>query len=101
MSTCTPRLIQDQSIKILTGAQGALALQEFEPGITLLDTDELKKMIETDADMLVVNTLAPILFRDQAISGSVNIPYENLKRGRISFPDDKNKQMVFYCLGFQ
>ena len=86
---------------VLAGAQGALALREFEPGITLVDTDELKKMIDTDADILIVNTLAPILFRDQAIPGSVNMPYENLKRGRISFPENKNRKMVFYCLGFQ
>lgn len=86
---------------LLASAQGALALRQFEPGITLVDTDELKKMMDTDADVLVINTLAPILFRDQAISGSVNMPYENLKRGRNSFPEDKNRKMVFYCLGFQ
>ena len=86
---------------LLVCAQGANALRDFEPGITLVDTEELKKMIDADAEILVVNTLAPILYRDQAIPGSVNMPYENLKRGRISFPDDKNTQMVFYCLGYQ
>jgi len=86
---------------LLVSAQGAIALREFEPGITLVDTDEVKRMIDSDTGILVVNTLAPILFRDQAIPGSVNLPYENLKREKISFPEDKNRKMVFYCLGYQ
>jgi hypothetical protein len=51
--------------------------------------------------MLLVNTLAPILFRDRAIPGSINLPYENLARGKVLFPADKGRMMVFYCLGFQ
>ena len=86
---------------VLVCGQDAIALREFEPGITLVDTDELKGMVDKKFDMLLVNTLAPILFRDSAIAGSINLPFENLVRGKVQFPADKGKMMVYYCLGFQ
>ena len=88
-------------IALCFAVNGAAAPKEFEAGVKLVSTDELKAMIDRNADMTLIHTLSPLEFNDRAIPGSVNIPYEYLKEGRISLPEDKETTLVFYCLGFK
>ena len=67
--------------------------------VKTISTDDLKKLYDSKADFLLINTLSPIEYAEEHISGSTNIPYMYLKSGKAKLPDDKNKMLVFYCKG--
>ena len=89
------------TMKRIWFASLVLVLSLFVSGFALADTwkeinaDELKTMMETE-DVLVVFPLSRIEFNDLHIKGSVNIPVETLQK---KLPADKEKKIVFYCLG--
>ena len=78
-----------------------LVLSLVLSGFAMADTwkeikaEELKKMMDTE-DVLVVFPLSKIEFNDMHIQGSVNIPVGKLEE---TLPADKEKKVVFYCLG--
>ena len=74
-----------------------LALSGFAMADTWkeIKADELKQMMDTD-DVLVVFPLSKIEYNDMHIPGSVNIPVGKLQA---ELPADKEKKLVFYCLG--
>ena len=82
-------------------ASFVLVLSLFVSGLALADTwkeinaEELKTMMDTE-DVLVVFPLSKIEYNDMHIKGSVQIPVESLKA---KLPADKEKKIVFYCLG--
>lgn len=61
-----------------------------------IETPLLKAMLDKDKSILLVFPLSPIEFNDLHIAGSVNIPLDDLKT---KLPADKNRPLVFYCLG--
>jgi hypothetical protein len=67
--------------------------------IKIINTDELKKLYDAKADMLLINNLSPIEFAEEHIKDSVNIPFMLLKTGKAKLPDNKDKMLVFYCKG--
>ena len=79
----------------------ALAFCLLLSGFAMADTgkeikaDELKKMMDVE-DVLVVFPLSKIEFNDMHIPGSVQIPVGMLAD---KLPADKEKKIVFYCLG--
>lgn len=60
-----------------------------------IKTPEVKKMMDS-GDVLVIYPLSKIEFNDLHIKGSVHIPVTKLAG---ELPQDKNKKLVFYCLG--
>jgi hypothetical protein len=72
---------------------------EFEAGITLVTTAEVKGKLDAGEEMLLINTLSPIEIRDKTIPGSVAMPYEYIRDGRIELPAEKDAMLVFYCKG--
>jgi rhodanese-related sulfurtransferase len=75
---------------VLLSASGARGAEWTE-----INAAELKKMMDGD-DALVVFPLSRIEFNDLHIKGAVNIPILWL-RNRL--PKNRNKKIVFYCLG--
>ena len=75
----------------------SLVLSGFAMADTLkeIKAEELKKMMDAE-DVLVVFPLSKIEFNDMHIPGSVQIPVGMLKE---KLPADKEKKLVFYCLG--
>jgi hypothetical protein len=75
----------------------------FEPGVTQLNTDELKILMAQEKQLVLINTLSPLEFRNRTIPGSVNVPYEHLKEGksRDLVPRDPTVPLVFFCKGFK
>ena len=72
---------------------------EIMKRIKIINTDELKKLYDAKADMLLINNLSPIEFAEEHIKDSVNIPFMLLKTGKAKLPDNKDKMLVFYCKG--
>ena len=60
-----------------------------------INAEDLKKMMDTE-DVLVVFPLSKIEFNDMHIPGSVQISVGMLGE---KLPADKEKKLVFYCLG--
>ena len=71
-----------------TGVAVGVTYQEVQ-------TPEVKKMMDT-GDVLVVYPLSRIEYNDLHIKGSVHIPVPKLAE---ELPQDKNKKLIFYCLG--
>lgn len=62
-----------------------------------IDTAGVRRLLDA-GDAEVIFPLSPIEFSDLHIKGSVNIPMEQLAD---KLPDDKNRKLVFYCLGIK
>lgn len=60
-----------------------------------IQTPEVKKMMD-EGDVLVVYALSRIEYNDLHIKGSVQISIPKLAE---ELPQDKNKKLIFYCLG--
>jgi rhodanese-related sulfurtransferase len=65
----------------------------------IITTDELKTIYDAKKDFLLINTLSPIEYAEERITGSVNIPFSRLKNGMAKLPENKKKLLVFYCKG--
>ena len=59
---------------------------------------ELKKKIDDGDDFLLINVLPKIVFNAGYIKGSVNVPIGKLEASPI-WPKEKNKKLIFYCMG--
>jgi rhodanese-related sulfurtransferase len=73
---------------VATGAQAVDDVSEVR-------AEELKKWMDA-GEVVVINPLSRIEFNDLHIEGSVSIPLSKLKG---ELPPDKDKRLVFYCLG--
>ena len=62
---------------------------------TEVDAAEVKRMLDED-DATVIFPLSRIEFNNEHIPGSVNIPMQKI---RSDLPGDKDRKLVFYCLG--
>jgi rhodanese-related sulfurtransferase len=83
---------------ILIGLTLLISLQftGLAQGVTYheIKTLEVKKMMD-GGDVLVIYPLSKIEYNDLQIKGSVHIPLTKLAD---KLPQDKNKQLIFYCL---
>lgn len=86
------------SLIIFSSLAGAVDVDILKM-IKIINTDELKKLYDVKADMLLADTLSPIEFAEEHIKDSVNIPFMHLKTGKVKLPSDKGKMLVFYCKG--
>ncbi len=64
-----------------------------------ITTDELLDLRRGDAPFLLINALSPIEYKQEAISGSVNIPSSHMQPGHPLLPLDKSTPLIFYCKG--
>lgn len=69
------------------------------PGVKIVEADALKAMLDGKGAMVLVNSLSPLEFTQTKISGSVNLPYGQLRDGKVKLPADRGTPLVFYCLG--
>jgi rhodanese-related sulfurtransferase len=84
----------------LISAVPAAAQHSIEEGITFLNTAELKTIFGTSSFTLV-NTLSPVEFKEKRISGSINAPLSHYADGRATLPADKERRLIFYCMGIK
>ena len=92
-------LIVGLLLAALVVSSSPISAAEFEPGITLIDTAEVKARLDAGENMLLINTLSPIEIRDKTIPGSAAMPYEHIRDGKVELPAEKDKMLVFYCKG--
>ena len=63
-----------------------------------ITTEELKSKIDLKQDFYLINVLPKIIFDAKHIPGSINIPIGKIATSTV-MPKDKNKLLIFYCMG--
>lgn len=66
-----------------------------------ISTAQLQQLMADKRPYLLINTLSPIEFNEEAIKGSVNIPATLTRADNPKLPRDKGVLLVFYCKGMQ
>lgn len=67
--------------------------------MTVVATEQLKGMLDRGEKLTLINPLSPLEFTQSKITGSVNLPYGQLRDGEIHLPEGRDATLVFYCLG--
>lgn len=63
--------------------------------------DELKEMMETKENLIIVDLLSPASYKRARLPGAINIPAEKLS-GLVQekIPDKESYELVVYCSQF-
>ena len=64
-----------------------------------LSADQLKKLIDANSSLLLVDTRTEYEFRKGRIPGAVNIPPYRFDALAALLPPDKGVHLIFYCRG--
>lgn len=77
------------------------ALERFD----LVTTEQLEQLLVKrkagEVDFLLVNTLDEMIFRDEAIPGSINLPWSRIDSRYQELGSDKNALIITYCMGYR
>lgn len=88
-------------IQVLLFTWDAGALERFD----LVTTEELEQLLVKrkggEVDFLLVNTLDEMIFRDEAIPGSINLPWSQIDNRHQELGSDKNVLIITYCMGYR
>jgi hypothetical protein len=63
-----------------------------------INIEELKNKIDLKHDFYLINVLPKIIFDAKHIPGSINIPVGKIATSTL-MPKNKNKPLIFYCMG--
>jgi len=63
-----------------------------------ISTEKLAAKLEQGDDICLINVLPKIIYDDKHIPGSINIPVSEILTSPL-LPKEKNKLLVFYCMG--
>jgi rhodanese-related sulfurtransferase len=58
---------------------------------------ELRDLIETDADVTIVEALPPEYFNDAHLPGAINLPHTEVRERAAELLPDKDAAIVVYC----
>jgi rhodanese-related sulfurtransferase len=86
--------------RALTGAAvlfglALMAVTAFAVDLKHVSADELKKMIETKADVVIVDVQPKGAYNYGHIKGAINLPWAQEMKGPVKLP--KNRMLVLYC----
>lgn len=77
------------------------AMERFD----LVTTEQLEQLLaqrhDGGVDFLLVNTLDEMIYRDEAIPGSINIPWSRIDSRHKELGPDKNRLIITYCMGYR
>lgn len=75
-------------------------IAKLPAGVTMLQPEELAKMIANKEKMVLVDSRPGSRFHEGTIPGSINISVTAMKKnGAKLLPADKDIQLIFYCGG--
>lgn len=77
----------------------AASLLASDSNYQLVSTDELKKMLDANTEMVVVDARNPEEYQEVHIRGAINIPEKQFSEHLDLLPADKSTQIIFYCNG--
>lgn len=75
-------------------------LAKLPPGVTEIKTAELKKIIDSKTDMVLIDARPEKRYAQAHLPGAINLTVPKMKETRAAMlPKDKNKLLIFYCGG--
>ena len=77
----------------------AIQAQSAEAEFALISTEQLKTMVETKKDFLLIDARTTTEYQEAHIVGAVSIPEKNFDESLGLLPKGKSKLLVFYCNG--
>lgn len=82
-------------------SRDAGALERFD----LVTTEQLERLLaernSDEIDFLLINTLDELIYRDESIPGSINIPWSRIDSRHTELGPDKNTLIITYCMGYR
>lgn len=82
---------------IFLSVLAATSLASAGPSPSVITAPEVKQLMES-GDALLVHVLSGLEYQFQHIPGSINIPINKVHDSK-QLPADKNRPLVFYCMG--
>jgi hypothetical protein len=79
----------------------AWRIERFDTITTAQLHELLAKRKTGETDFLLVNTLDEIIYKDQFIPGSINIPLSRVAERSEMLGNDKNRLIITYCMGYR
>lgn len=73
--------------------------EKAEDGHGLIDTDSLKKLLDSGAALTVVDSRNPEEYQEVHVKGAINIPEKNFSSHIDRLPAATSARLVFYCNG--
>jgi rhodanese-related sulfurtransferase len=77
---------------------GGWSLAQATEHYKTITTEELKRRLDANEKICLVNVLPAVIHAERHIKGSINIPIGKIDSSE-KLPKDKNKPIVFYCMG--
>ncbi|MFA7382363.1 MAG: rhodanese-like domain-containing protein [Desulfurivibrionaceae bacterium] len=77
----------------------AFAEQPAKEAFTLIDTDQLRKLLDSAAPPMVFDARNPEEYQEVHIKGALNLPEPKFAEYFHLLPADKNSALIFYCNG--
>ncbi len=68
--------------------------------IKIVTTDQLKKLIDSRAPLLLVDSRVTQEFKEGHIPRAINVVDKDMEAHKAKFPADKNHPIIFYCNGY-
>jgi rhodanese-related sulfurtransferase len=74
----------------------------YSTGYKVLNSEQLKKLVDAkSSDLLVIDARNPEEYQEVHIPRSINLPEKKFAESKHLLPNDKKKQIVFYCNGLK
>jgi len=70
-----------------------------DEGYGLIDTHGLKRLLDSDAVLTVVDARNPEEYQEVHIKGAINVPVKQFDRYADRLPADRSARIIFYCNG--
>ncbi len=74
-------------------------LAKLPEGTSEIKTPELKGLVESKADFMIIDSRPGKRYAQSHIPGAVSIPVDEMKTKMDMLPKEKDKLLVFYCGG--
>ncbi len=78
-----------------------LLYHQTKDGYGLVDTEGLKKMLDSHAPMTVIDARNPEEYQEVHIKGAISLPVKQWDKLAGELPVDKEARLVFYCNGIK
>lgn len=75
-----------------------LPLNAYSQIIEPITAPEVKRILEENPNVVLIHSLSSLEFDIQHIPGSINIPTNHMDKTDL-LPEDKDAELVFYCMG--
>ena len=79
----------------------SLLYHQTKDGYGLIDTDGLKKMLDSGAELTVIDARNPEEYQEVHIKGAISLPVKQWEKFAGELPADKKARLIFYCNGIK